>query len=168
MGASDRKFGMSMYLLLYLKWITNKDLLYRTWNSAQCYVAHWMGGAFGGEWVHVYVWMSPFFVHVKWSQHCLLIGYTPIQNKKFFFSFKWLQNSFVFLFHDPSLLSDHTTSCPNFLAPPVLFLVSQCRKLFLDTGLLNISFLCLCLESPFSPLFTRPFLNQFIQSHSRV
>jgi len=60
-----RKFGMSMYLLLYLKWITNKDLLYRTWNSAQCYVAHWMGGAFGGEWVHVHVWMSPFAVHVK-------------------------------------------------------------------------------------------------------
>ena len=24
-----------MYTLLYLKWITNKDLLYHTWNSAQ-------------------------------------------------------------------------------------------------------------------------------------
>ena len=23
----DRKFGMDMYTLLYLKWITNKDLL---------------------------------------------------------------------------------------------------------------------------------------------
>ena len=30
---------MDMYTLLYLKWITNKDLLYRTWNSAQCYLA---------------------------------------------------------------------------------------------------------------------------------
>ena len=29
-----REFGMDMYTLLYLKWITNKDLLYRTWNSA--------------------------------------------------------------------------------------------------------------------------------------
>ena len=38
-----------------LKWITNKDLLYSTWNSAQCYVAAWMGGDFGGEWIHVYV-----------------------------------------------------------------------------------------------------------------
>ena len=34
-----RGFGMAMYTLLYLKWITNKDLLYSTWNSAQCYVA---------------------------------------------------------------------------------------------------------------------------------
>ena len=33
----------------------NKDLLYSTWNSAQCYVAVWMGGEFGGEWIHVYV-----------------------------------------------------------------------------------------------------------------
>ena len=28
-----------MYTLLYLKGITSKDLLYNTWNSAQCYVA---------------------------------------------------------------------------------------------------------------------------------
>ena len=42
-----------------------------------------MGGEFGEEWIHVYVWLSPFAVHLKLSQHCLLIGYTPIQNKKF-------------------------------------------------------------------------------------
>ena len=41
-----------MYTLLYLKWITNKDLLYSTWNSAPCYVAAWMGGGFGWEWIH--------------------------------------------------------------------------------------------------------------------
>ena len=50
-----RDFGKVMYTLLYLKWITKKDLLYSTWNSAQCYVAAWMGGGFGGEWIHVYV-----------------------------------------------------------------------------------------------------------------
>ena len=35
----------------------------------------------GGEWIHVcvYVWLSPFTVHLKLSQHCLLIGYTPVQ-----------------------------------------------------------------------------------------
>ena len=38
-----RVFGMVMYTLLYLKWVTNKDLLYSTWNSAQCYVAAWRG-----------------------------------------------------------------------------------------------------------------------------
>ena len=44
-----REFGMDMYTLLYLKWITNKDLLYSTGSSAQCYVAAWMEGEFGGE-----------------------------------------------------------------------------------------------------------------------
>ena len=38
---------MDMYILLYLKWITKKDFLYRTWNSAQYYVAAWIGGKFG-------------------------------------------------------------------------------------------------------------------------
>ena len=34
-----REFGMDRYTLLYLKWITDKDLLCSTWNSTQCYVA---------------------------------------------------------------------------------------------------------------------------------
>ena len=59
-----QEFGMDMHTLLYLKCITN------TGNSAQCYVAVWMGGEFGGEWIHVYVRLSPFAVHLKLSQHC--------------------------------------------------------------------------------------------------
>ena len=58
-----REFEIDMYTLLYLKWITNKDLLYSSGNSAQCYVAAWMRGMLGGEWIHVYVWLSPFAVH---------------------------------------------------------------------------------------------------------
>ena len=65
-----REFGMVLYPQLYLKWITNKDLLYGTGNSAQCYVVAWMGGELGGEWLHVYAWLSPFAVHLKLSQHC--------------------------------------------------------------------------------------------------
>ena len=65
-----REFGIDMYTLLYLKWITNKDLLYSTGNSAQCYVATWMGGEGRGEWIHVYVWLNPFAVHLKLSKHC--------------------------------------------------------------------------------------------------
>ena len=38
---------MDMDTLLYLKWITSKDLVYSTRNSAQCYVAAWMGKEFG-------------------------------------------------------------------------------------------------------------------------
>ena len=55
--------------MLYLKGITNKDLRNSTGNSVQCHVAAWMGGEFGGEWIHVYV-LSPFDVHLKLSQHC--------------------------------------------------------------------------------------------------
>ena len=38
--------------------------------------------AIGEEWIHVYGWLRPFAVHLTQTQHCLLIGYTPIQNKK--------------------------------------------------------------------------------------
>ena len=42
-----REFGMDMYTLLYLKWITNKALLYSTGNSAQCFVVTQMEERFG-------------------------------------------------------------------------------------------------------------------------
>ena len=44
-----KKFWMDRYTLLYLKWITNKVLRHSTGNSAQCYMAAWMGEKFGGE-----------------------------------------------------------------------------------------------------------------------
>ena len=75
------KFGIGMYALLYLKWITNKDLQYSTENSAQCYVAAWMRGECGGECIYIYIWLSLFAVHLKLSHLKLFIGYTPIQNK---------------------------------------------------------------------------------------
>ena len=34
-----------------------------------------MGGGFGGEWIHVYVWLRSFVVHLKLSQNC----YSAIQ-----------------------------------------------------------------------------------------
>ena len=42
-----RDFGKVMYTLLYFKWITNKDLLYSTRNSAQYYVPACIGGDLG-------------------------------------------------------------------------------------------------------------------------
>ena len=60
-----------MYTLLCLKQITNKDLLCSSWNSAQCYVAAWVGGEFGGECIHVCAWLGSFAGHLKQSQHCL-------------------------------------------------------------------------------------------------
>ena len=70
-GQIVRQFGINIYTLLYLKWITNKDLLSSTGNSVQCYVAAWMGGEFGEEWILVYIWLSPFTAHLKLS-HCSL------------------------------------------------------------------------------------------------
>ena len=65
-----REFGVDMYTRPCLKQITNKDLLHSTGNPAQCYVAVWMEGEFGGEWIHVYVWLSPFAVHLKVQHDC--------------------------------------------------------------------------------------------------
>ena len=67
-----RESGMDMCTVLYLKWISNKVLLYSTGNSAHCYVAAWMGG---GIWARMDTYVSmadPFAVHLKLLQHCLL------------------------------------------------------------------------------------------------
>ena len=71
----DREFGKVMYTLLYSKWITKNDLLYSTWNSAQCCMPAWMGGGFEGKWIHAYVWLSSLFTETTTT---LLISYTPI------------------------------------------------------------------------------------------
>ena len=78
--------SLDMYTLLYLKWITNKNLLYTTWNSAQYYVAAWMGGEFEGEWIHVHVWMSLSAVHLKLLQHCQLsiLQYKELKKNQLF------------------------------------------------------------------------------------
>ena len=34
-GGIDYEFGIDMYILLYLKQVTNKDLLYSTGNATQ-------------------------------------------------------------------------------------------------------------------------------------
>ena len=69
MRGRDREFCIDIYKLLYLKRIINKVLLYGTGDTSQCYVAVWMGGEFGGEWIHFYVWLRPYAVHLKLS-HC--------------------------------------------------------------------------------------------------
>ena len=78
-----RVLGMDMYTLLYLKWITNKDLPYSTGDSAQCHVAAWMGG---GSWGRrdTCICMAKSFCWPPETITTLFIGYTPKQNKKFF------------------------------------------------------------------------------------
>lgn len=60
--------------LLYLKWVTRRDLRRSTWNSTPCYMAAWMGGELGvnrysyqHDWVplvftwndHIVTWLYP-------------------------------------------------------------------------------------------------------------
>ena len=57
----------------YKKCRVNKDLMYSTWISAQCYVAVWMGGGLGeNEYVHVS--LSPFTSSPE-TIAALLMGY---------------------------------------------------------------------------------------------
>lgn len=49
MGVRVREFGIDTYMLLYLIMDNQQGLLYSTGNSAQRYVAGWMGGEFGKE-----------------------------------------------------------------------------------------------------------------------
>ena len=79
-GVVVRDFGEDMDTLLYLKWITNKDPLYSTGNSAHCSVAAWLEGEFEGQWIHVYVWSLHYSPETITT---LFISYTPVQNKKF-------------------------------------------------------------------------------------
>ena len=73
--------GMHMYSLLYLKWITNKDLLFSTGNCSML-----CGSLDGrGVWGRVDICIC-----MAESLHCspgtitaLLTGNTPIQNNKF-------------------------------------------------------------------------------------
>ena len=71
---------MDMYTLLYLKWITNKVLLYSIENSAQCHVAA-DGTVVWGR-MDTCVCMAEFLHYSSETITTLLIGHTPIQNKK--------------------------------------------------------------------------------------
>ena len=65
---------------LIKRWsLYNKDLLYSTWNSAQGYVAVWMGGL--GENGDIY--MAESLSCSSETITTMLISYTLIQNKKF-------------------------------------------------------------------------------------
>ena len=58
---------MDMYILLYLKWITNKGLQYSIWNSAQCYVTAWMERSLGKNgYMYMYDWVPLLYT---WNYH---------------------------------------------------------------------------------------------------
>ena len=50
-GGGFREFGMDMYALLYLKWITDKDLLYSKGIQLNVMWQPGWEGSLGGEWI---------------------------------------------------------------------------------------------------------------------
>ena len=71
-GGMVREFGMDVYTLLYLKCVTTKALLDSTGTSCSMSWGSLDGRGAGGGRIHVCVWLSPFAVHLKLSQHCQL------------------------------------------------------------------------------------------------
>ena len=106
---------LDIITLLCLKWIANKDLLHSTWNFAQCYVAVWIGGEFGGEWIHVYMWL-----YTKTNITLLICDIPTQNNKKIFLSLliintgEWRKGT---LLHYSDQIRSVTQSCPTLCNP---------------------------------------------------
>ena len=78
-------FKNVLWALLYLRWITNNELLCSPGNSTQLYDSLDGRGIFGTR-IHGYIRLSPFTVHLK--LRIFLISYTPIQNKVFLIKYR--------------------------------------------------------------------------------
>ena len=78
-----REFGKVMYTccIQNSKLISNKDILYSTWNSTQCYVPPWMKG--GLERMDTCICMDESLHYSPETATTLLMDCIPIQNKKF-------------------------------------------------------------------------------------
>ena len=66
--ADERKVGLNIYTLLYIKYITNKDLLYSTGNYTQYFVITYKGKESEKEkiYIHTYIYeLNHCAVHPK-------------------------------------------------------------------------------------------------------
>ena len=73
---------MDMYTLLHLKWITNKDLLHSTWNSAQLLCASLDRSGVWGR-MDTCICMAESLRCSPEITTTWLIRYIPTQNKRF-------------------------------------------------------------------------------------
>ena len=53
-GRINEEFGINIYTLLYIKQITNKELLYSTGNCTQHSIITYTGKESEKEWIYVY------------------------------------------------------------------------------------------------------------------
>ena len=61
---------MDMYTLLYLIMDDQQGLTVQHRELCSMLCGSLDGGESGGEWIPVHVWLNPFTVHLKLSQHC--------------------------------------------------------------------------------------------------
>ena len=83
------EFGVSMYTLLYLKWIISKDL-HSSGNSVQCYVAACIEGSLGeNDYMHMYGWIPLLFT---WKYHNIVIWFSSVQSlsRVWLFATPWI------------------------------------------------------------------------------
>ena len=72
-----REFEMDRYTILYLKWITNQNLLYSTRNSAQSYVVPgWDGGLRENGYMYMYGWVPSLFTS---NYHNIFVNRLSVQ-----------------------------------------------------------------------------------------
>ena len=83
-GGTVGEFGMDMYTLLHLKWISNNGLLYTAQGTlpSVMWQPGWEGSLEENGYMYMHPFTGPFATHLKSSQHCLLISYIPINKKK--------------------------------------------------------------------------------------
>ena len=65
-----REFGMDVYHCCTENGYPRRTRCVEHMEITQCYEAAGMEREFWGEWIHVYVSLNPFAVHLKPSQHC--------------------------------------------------------------------------------------------------
>ena len=81
-GGIVKELGIDRYTLLYLRWTTNRDLLYSTGSSAQSYMAAWMGGKFGE--MDTCICVAESLCSPPETITTLIVSCTPIQRNKCF------------------------------------------------------------------------------------
>ena len=88
-----------------------------------------MGGEFGGEWTHVYVWLNPFAVLMKLSQHCqLALLQHKIKSLKKKPSITGLQQPLHFITHTHTHTHTHTElTCEHVLQQSLEFWIWKLR-----------------------------------------
>ena len=69
-GRLNWEIVIDIYTLLYIKKITNKDLLYSVGNASQCSITAYMGKESKKKRTYVYIQLIHFAVHLKPTQHC--------------------------------------------------------------------------------------------------